>query len=361
MSDADVQDATKPAPPIGARAHHRVVTGFSCDGPAHLGTYLGAIRPLVELSGDPRVTALACIGDLRTPTVPQAPDHGRDLEREFAATLLACGLHERAAVFVRSAAPAHGELARLLEHAVTTGVPPRMIRATPTVGPVGAARSPDPVLVAAEILVHRARTVPLGQDRHAYLEYTRELARRFNARYGEVLTVPDGSTPLPVARVRDLRDPTRMMGEPGPGRGGTGVVVRLLDTPVRIAAAIRTAVTDLDPVLHYDPDLRPGIANLAEILAVLTGTAPQSALRGLYGAGSLRTAVTEAVVETLRPIRVRHAELVSDPGALDARLSRGASAAAASGAPTVRAVRRALAASDSPGPTASAASDVPAP
>ena len=144
--------------------------------------------------------------------------------------------------------------------------------------------------------------------------------------------------PEAAARLRDLRLPSAKMGKSSAGSG----TVRLLDDPVRIAATVRAAVTDLDPVLTYDPELRPGVANLAELLAALTGRTPPAALAGLRGAGALKAAVTEALVETLRPVRAGTPELARDPAKLDRRLASGAAAAASLAAPTLAAARAAI-------------------
>lgn len=340
----------RPDPAVTAAEprRRRLITGLTPGGRPHLGNYLGAIRPLVALSRDGGTDTLTFVGDLHALTVPHDPAQLRERTRELAATLLACDLDERAGLFVQSAVPAHAELAQLLESLTTVGELSRMIQFTEKSGGDGAADTVRaslftyPVLMAADILVHRVDAVPVGQDQRQHLELTRTLAQRFNSRYGEVFTVPEGLTPPAAARVRDLRDPTAKMGESTAAAEQGAGVVHLLDSPTRLGAAVRRAVTDLDPVLDYDPELRPGVANLAEILAALTDRTPQQALRGLHGAGSLKCAVTEALVEALRPVRERHAEIVSDPGTVDAVLARGALRATESAAPALAAVRHAL-------------------
>lgn len=326
----------------------RLITGLTPSGRLHLGNYLGAIRPLVALSRDGGNDTLTFVSDLHALTVPHDPAQLRERIRELAATLLACDLDERAGLFVQSAVPAHAELAQLLESTATVGELSRMIQFKEKSGGDGASGTVRaslftyPVLMAADILVHRVDAVPVGQDQRQHLELTRALAQRFNSHYGEVFTVPEGLTPPAAARVRDLRDPASKMGKSAAAAGQEAGVVHLLDPPVRLAAAVRRAVTDLDPVLGYDPELRPGVANLAEILAALTNRTPQQALRGLHGAGALKSAVTEALVEALRPVRERRAEIAADPGTVDAVLARGALRAAESAAPTLAAARHAL-------------------
>jgi tryptophanyl-tRNA synthetase len=331
----------EPAPAAG-----RLVTGLKPTGRLHVGNYVGAVRPLVERSAGPGEQTLAFVADLHAMTVDHDPGRLREQTRELAATLLACGLDD-ATLFAQSAVPAHTELAYLLECTAAYGEMTRMIQFKEKAGRErGAARLSlltYPALMAADILLYRADTVPVGDDQRQHLELTRTLARRFNARYGEVFTVPSSALPPAAARLRDLRVPTAKMGKSSSGRGvGGSGVIHLLDDPVRIAATVRTAVTDLDPALSYDPELRPGVANLAELLGALTGRAPAAALAGLRGAGALKAAVTEALVETLRPVRERYAEISADPAALDRRLAEGAASAAELAAPTLAAARTAI-------------------
>src|SRR3954451_8209614 len=195
-----------------------------------------------------------------------------------------------------------------------------------------------PALMAADILLYRTDGVPVGDDQPQHLEMPRTLARRFNARYGPVFVVPEAATPPAAARVRSLRNPTVKMGKSVFATGA----VHLLDDPVRTAATVRSAVTDLDPALSSDPDLRPGVANLAELLGALTGRTPQAALDGRHEAGALKAARTEALVETLRPIRALYLALEADAAELDRRLAAGAATAAALAAPTLAAAREAI-------------------
>jgi tryptophanyl-tRNA synthetase len=286
------------------------------------------------------------VADLHAMTTDHDPGRLREHTRELAATLLACGLGDDATLFLQSAVPAHTELAYLLECTAAYGEMTRMIQFKEKAGRERSSARLSlltyPALMAADILLYRADVVPVGDDQRQHLELTRTLARRFNARYGEVFTVPSSAVPLAAARLRDLRVPTAKMGKSSSARGAGAGVIHLLDAPVRIAATIRAAVTDLDPALSYDPELRPGVANLAELLGALTGRPPAGALTGLRGAGALKAAVTEALVETLRPVRERYAEITSDPAALDRRLAEGAATAAELAAPTLAAARSAV-------------------
>jgi tryptophanyl-tRNA synthetase len=325
---------------LGVRT--RLVTGLQPTGRLHVGNYLGAVRPLLQLAAAASTQTLAFVADLHAMTAEHDPGRLRAQTRELAATLLACGLTDDTTLFVQSAVPAHTELAYLLECTAAYGEMTRMIQFKEKAGADRASARLSlltyPALMAADILLYRADVVPVGEDQRQHLELTRTLARRFNARYGEVFTVPDAAVPPAAARVRSLRDPAVKMGKSGIASG----TVLLLDEPVRIAAAVRSAVTDLDPALSYDPELRPGVANLAELLGALTDRTPEGALVGLRGAGALKAALTEALVETLRLIRIRYLALVADPAELDRRLAAGASAASELAAPTLDAAREAV-------------------
>src|SRR4051812_47347473 len=324
----------------------RLVTGLTPSGRLHVGNYVGAIRPLLALAARPSTSAIVFVADLHAMTNDHDPAQLRSDTRELAATLLACGLGGDATLFLQSTVPAHTELAYLLECTAAYGEMTRMIQFKEKAGSErGAARLSlltYPALMAADILLYRADAVPVGEDQRQHLELTRTLARRFNARYGEVFTIPSSAVPAAAARLRDLRVPTAKMGKSSANRGAGSGVVHLLDEPYRIAATVRSAVTDLDPALSYDPELRPGVANLAELLGALTGRTPQAALAGLRGAGALKTALTEALVETLRPIGTRYLALADDPAELDRRLAAGAATAAALAAPVLAAAREAV-------------------
>jgi tryptophanyl-tRNA synthetase len=333
-----------PAPDTAART--RLVTGLTASGRLHIGNYVGAVRPLLDLAAAGTTQAVCFVADLHAMTTEHDPGRLRDHTRELAATLLACGLGDDATLFLQSAVPAHTELAYLLECTAAYGEMTRMIQFKEKAGRERSAARLSlltyPALMAADILLYRADVVPVGDDQRQHLELTRTLARRFNARYGEVFTVPSSAVPPVAARLRDLRVPSAKMGKTATSRGAGSGVVHLLDDPVRIAATVRAAVTDLDPSLSYDPELRPGVANLADLLGALTGRPPAVALQGLRGAGALKAAVTEALVETLRPVRERYAAIAADRAELDRRLGAGAEAAAELAAPTLAAARTAV-------------------
>lgn len=320
----------------------RVFTGLKPTGRLQLGNYLGAIRPLLDLVTDPANETLVCVADLHALTVDHDPRRLRALSLELATTLLACGLDPRARLFLQSSVPAHTELSYLLESTATYGEMSRMVQfKEKSTGRESTRLSllTYPALMAADVLAYRTDVVPVGDDQRQHLELTATLARRFNARYGEVFTVPRGVLPAESARVKDLRDPTAKMGKSG--ADGSGVIY-LLDDPDTVAAKVRRAVTDGDPALSYDVDGRPGVANLAVLLAALTGRTPEQALLGLGGAAALKAAVTEAVVATLKPLQRRYRELTADPAELLRLLRRGAASVEGDARATVAAARAAI-------------------
>ncbi len=320
----------------------RVFTGLKPTGQLQIGNYLGAIRPLLDLAADPDNDLLVSVVDLHALTVEHDPTQLRALTMEMAATLLACGLDARARLFIQSSVPAHTELNCLLESTATYGEMTRMIQFKEKSRGRESVRLSlltYPALMAADILAYQTDVVPVGDDQRQHLELTTTLARRFNGKYGNVFTVPRGVTPSEAARVKDLRDPTAKMGKSG--ADGSGVIF-LRDEPDVIVAKVRRAVTDSDPTLTYDPQGRPGVANLTVLLGALTGTAPERALEGLRGASALKATVAEALVETLAPIQKLHRELTADSATLLSLLRTGADAVAEDAAKTVADAREAL-------------------
>lgn len=319
----------------------RVLTGFKPTGRLQLGNYLGAVRPLLGLAADPVSDVVVSVVDLHALTVDHDPAALAGRTLEVATTLLTCGLDDRTTLFVQSALPAHTELSYLLESTATYGEMQRMIQFRERRGSASPRLSllTYPALMAADVLLHRADVVPVGDDQRQHLELTVTLARRFNARYGDVLTVPRGTTPADAARVMDLRAPTSKMGKSGADGGG---VLFLTDDVDTLAAKVRRAVTDAEPELTLEPRRKPGVANLASLLGALTGRAPEVAIAGLHGSGALKSAVTEAVVEVLAPIRERHRELSADPGVVRDRLRTGLAAVREPAARTLDDARAAI-------------------
>jgi tryptophanyl-tRNA synthetase len=301
----------------------RVFTGLKPTGQLQIGNYLGAIRPLMDLAAEPNNDVIVSVVDFHALTVDHDPAVVRTLTMEMAATLLACGLDPRTRLFIQSSIPAHTELAYLIECTATFGEMRRMVQFKEKSHGQDSVRLSlltYPALMAADILAYQTDVVPVGEDQRQHLELTTTAARRFNARYGDVFTVPRAITPAQTARVKDLRRPISKMGKTG--SDGAGVLF-LRDTPDVLAAKIKRAVTDAEPTLSLDPARRPGVANLAILLGALTGTTPQLALDGLAGASALKSAVTDAVIGTLEPIQKRYDELMADPTGLNTLLAAG--------------------------------------
>ena len=320
----------------------RVFTGLKPTGRLQLGNYLGAIRPLLGLAADPGNDVLVSIVDLHALTVDHDPVRLRELTIELAATLLACGLDPSVPLFVQSAVPAHTELGYLLECTATYGEMTRMIQFKEKSRGQESTRLSlltYPALMAADVLAYQTEVVPVGEDQRQHLELATTLARRFNGRYGEVFTVPRAVTPPSVARIKDLRRPTEKMGKSG--ADGSGVLF-LLDDPDTLVAKVRRGVTDSDSVLGFDPATRPGVANLAVLLGAFTGTPPERALEGLHGAGSLKNAVADVLVESLSPIQKAYRDLMADPSTLLASLRVGAETVESIASHTVSRARQAM-------------------
>jgi tryptophanyl-tRNA synthetase len=306
----------------------RVLSGLQPSGDLHLGNYLGAVRNWVADQDDH--DAFYCIVDLHALTLDIAPDELRMRTYETALDLLAAGLDpERCTLFVQGHVAEHARLAWLLECTASMGELERMTQfkeksAGRTSVRVGLFTYP--VLQAADILLYDAERVPVGDDQRQHLELARELANRFNHRYGPTLVVPEGSVPTIGARVMDLQHPDRKMSKSVSSPLGT---VLMLDEPEEILRKVKKAVTDTDGEVRYDPASKPGLSNLIELLAVATGRTPTEAATGYQRYGDLKAAVAEALIELLRPVRDRRAALSADPGAVDALLAVGADKARA--------------------------------
>ncbi|MEV5883756.1 tryptophan--tRNA ligase [Streptomyces sp. NPDC052020] len=324
----------------------RVFSGIKPTGHLTLGNYLGAMRQWAAVDQH-RADALFCIVDLHALTVDHDPARVRRLSRQGASLLLAAGLDPRlCTVFVQSHVDEHARLSYLLECVATDGEMRRMIqykekavRERERGGSVRLSLLTYPVLMAADILAYGADEVPVGDDQAQHVELARDLAVRFNQRYGHTFVVPRATLPRVAARVMNLQEPTSKMGksdDPGPG------IVYLLDEPDVVRKKVMRAVTDSGREVVYDRRARPGLANLLEILAACTGGDP-SELSGAYDSyGALKKDTAEAVVEVLRPLRARHQELCADPGYLDGVLREGAEKARAMARPTVDAAYRAI-------------------
>ncbi|GAA3160492.1 MULTISPECIES: tryptophan--tRNA ligase [Streptomyces] len=324
-------------------ARTRIFSGVKPTGHLTLGNYLGALRRWAEVDQH-RADALFCVVDLHALTVAHDPARVRRLTRQAATLLLAMGLDpERCTVFVQSHVDEHARLSYLMECTASDGEMRRMIQYKEKKAQGGAevrlSLLTYPALMAADILAYGTDEVPVGEDQAQHVELTRDLAVRFNQRYGPVFVVPRATRPPVAARVKDLQEPTAKMGK---SHARTAGIVYLLDEAETVRKKVARAVTDAHPEVVYDPAERPGVANLLEILAACTGGEPGE-LAGAYGSyGALKKDVAEAVVEMLRPVRERHAELAADPGYVDGVLRDGAERARAVARPRVDAAYRAV-------------------
>jgi tryptophanyl-tRNA synthetase len=324
----------------------RIFSGIQPTGRKHLGNYIGAIRQWVEDQdrGDP---AIYCIVDLHAISVPYDPAELRERVYDTTAILIAAGLDpERCVLFRQSDVYEHTELTWLLSAVTAVGELNRMHQFRDKSAAqrelVSAALLFYPVLMAADVLAYRAHEVPVGEDQREHLELMRDVARRFNARFGEdILVVPEQRIPEVGARIMDLQEPTNKMSTTGGVPEGT---VLVLDEPATIEKKIKRAVTDSGTDIVRGPD-KPGVTNLIDILAVARGTTPNAVeeeMRSARGYGDLKAATAQAVVEMLRPLRERYADLRADEAHLDAILAEGADKASAMARETLTDVRAAM-------------------
>jgi tryptophanyl-tRNA synthetase len=313
------------------------LTGFQPTGNLHLGNLLGAMRPLVD--AQETTDSIAMIADLHALTLDHDPAQVRATTIEVATLLLAAGIDpERTPIIANSQLPEHTELHYLLECVTGFGEASRMIQfKEKSAGgrPVRLSLLTYPVLMAADILVHDVSEVPVGEDQNQHLELARTLATRFNARYGETFTVPEGVRPESASRIMDLADPTSKMSKSSPSAAGR---IGLLDPPETIRRTISRAVTDAEGVVRHDPERQPGVSNLLAILEECGGRPPGPI--GSYGA--LKREVTDAVEALLAPIRRRHAELSADPRTVREILAKGKTQVQPAAQATVRRARAAI-------------------
>ena len=303
-----------------------------------LGNYLGAVQNWVAMQDG--YDAYYCVVDLHAITLdPPEPAALRQRTRIVAAQLLAAGLDpDRCALFVQSHLPEHPQLSWVLECLTGFGEASRMTQFKDKSAKSGADRQgvglfTYPILQAADILLYQAHLVPIGEDQRQHLELTRNLAQRFNAKYGETFVVPDAYIPKAGAKILDLQDPTAKMSKSRPDAG----TVYLSDPASLIAKKIKRAVTDTDNEIRWDPEAKPGLSNLIAIHAAFTGSDPETVAKNFAGQGygAFKAAVAEAVVAFAEPFAARTRELLDDPAELDRILARGAERARATAGPTV--------------------------
>ena len=313
----------------------RIFSGIQPTGAKHLGNYSGGFRQYAAMQE--RGDAFFCIVDLHAITVEYDPADLRTRTLDLASMLFATGLDpERSTVFCQSHVTAHAEAAWLLSAVASYGQLGRMTQFKEKGGGqdfVSAALFNYPVLMAGDILLYQADAVPIGDDQRQHLELARDIAERFNARYGETFVVPEGIFPEVGARIMDLQDPLAKMGKTGSSDQGT---VRMLDEPDVIRRKFKTAVTDSGREIRRADD-KPGITNLIDIMSVAAGETPE-AIEARYadaGYAQFKEAVGEAVVALLEPIKERYRAFRDDEAELLRLLALGADKARVASAPTL--------------------------
>ena len=303
----------------------RVLSCIQPTGVVHLGNYLGALRTWV--SGQHECDAFHGIVDLHALTVTDRPGVLGTSTLELAATLFAVGLDpDVATVFVQSHVPEHAQLGWVMECTVSYGELSRMTQfkdksAKREADFISAGLFTYPALQAADILLYDADEVPVGEDQRQHIEITRDIAMRFNGRFGKTFVVPKIITPRAGAKVTDLQEPTAKMSKSAASDSG---IVYLLDEPSAIVKNFKRAVTDSDGEVRFDRTEKPGISNLLEILAACTGRTPEQTAAGYTQYGPLKADAGEAVVEVLTPIQHRYRELMGDQAELSRLLRVGA-------------------------------------
>ncbi len=310
----------------------RVFSGIQPSGDLHVGNYLGALKQFVRAQSP---DAFYCVVDLHALTLEVEPVTLRERTTELAAAMIASGLDpENCTLFVQSHVPYHAQLSWLLECVAGFGELTRMTQfkeKSDRAHGVRAGLLTYPVLMAADILLYDTEEVPVGDDQRQHLELARNLAERFNNRYGDTFVVPRTVTPPSAARVMDLQQPTRKMSKSVASELGT---IYLLDSPDAIARKIAKAVTDTDGEMAFDWERKPGLANLLEMFAGFTDEDPRAIAARYQRYGDLKRDLAEAMVEALSPIAERYRALREDPAHLAGLLATGATRASAVAAAT---------------------------
>ncbi len=317
----------------------RVLSGIQpTAGSFHLGNYLGAVRQWVALQETH--DAFYMVVDLHAITLPQDPDVLRANTRLAAAQLLAAGLDpDRCTLFVQSHVPEHAQLAWVMNCLTGFGEASRMTQFKDKSAKQGADRASVglftyPILQVADILLYQADEVPVGEDQRQHIELTRDLADRFNGRFGETFTMPKPYILKETAKIYDLQDPSIKMSKSASTPKG---LINLLDEPKTTAKKVKSAVTDTDTVIRYDVVEKPGVSNLLTIFSTLTGTGIPE-LEERYagkGYGALKTDLAEVMVEFVTPFKERTQQYLDDPETLDSVLAKGAEKARAVAAETL--------------------------
>ena len=318
-----------------------MLSAIKPSGEVHLGNYLGALRGWVEAQHTD--DAFHPVADLHALTVPQDPEVLAATTRHVVQMLVAVGLDpDVCTLFVQSHVAEHAELSWLMECTASMGELRRMTQFKEKADDaefVSAGLFTYPALMAADILLYDADKVPVGDDQRQHLELTRDLAGRFNHRYGDTFVVPEAAVPPVAARVMDLQQPTAKMSKSEESPQGT---ILLLDDPADIERKVKRAVTDPGSEVVFDPDQKPGVANLLSILAAATGRSPTAVAEDYSQYGPLKADTADALVEMLRPIRDRYAALDADHTQAAAILDKGATKATEVASATLARAQRAV-------------------
>jgi tryptophanyl-tRNA synthetase len=319
----------------------RVFSGVQSSGSPHVGNYFGAFRQWV--ADQQNADSVFCVVDLHALTLEQDPAVLRQRTLDTAAWLFASGLDpEVCTVFVQSHVPEHTGLCWLLECTATFGELRRMIQfkeKSKGSESVSVGLFTYPVLQAADILLYDTDKVPIGEDQRQHLELARDIAIRFNGRYGRTFVVPQAVVPKLAARVMDLQHPERKMSKSVSSPLGT---IDLLDNPDAISQKIRKAVTDNDGAVRYDTEQKPGLSNLIELFAAASGRSIEDVTASYDRYGPLKADLAEILVEVLAPVHERYLEITADPGVVPSLLEKGAGKAGAVASETLARAREAI-------------------
>ena len=321
----------------------RVLSCIQPTGETHLGNYLGALRNWV--AGQHEHDAFHGIVDLHALTITDTPGVVGTNSLQLAAMLYAVGLDpEVATIFVQSHVTEHSQLGWIMECQVSYGELSRMTQFKDKSEKrqadfLSAGLFTYPALMAADILLYDTDEVPVGEDQRQHLEITRDIAIRFNNRFGDTFVLPKAVMPKAGARVMDLQDPTSKMSKSAATDAG---LISMLDDPALVMKKFKRAVTDSDNEVRFDRAAKPGVSNLLEILAACTGGTPEALAANYTQYGALKVDTGEAVVATLAPIQARYNELMADPGELQALLRKGAEKARSVASVTLARVQAAI-------------------
>ncbi|RMH73112.1 MAG: tryptophan--tRNA ligase [Actinomyces sp.] len=317
----------------------RVFSGIQPTGELHLGNHLGALRNWVRMQDTSE--AVFCIVDLHALTIPKPPGEVGAATLRLGQLLLAVGLDpERCILFVQSHVREHTECAWLMECTVSFGELRRMTQfkdKSERADFISAGLFTYPALQAADILLYDTDEVPVGEDQRQHIEITRDIAERFNSRYGDTFVVPRAVIPAAGARVMDLQNPTAKMSKSSESPQGT---IGVLDDPAVIEKKIKRAVTDTETEVRYDPEAKPGVSNLVSILAAATDRDPHEVAADYDRYGPLKADTAAAVIEMLRPVQERFRRLEADPAETSRLLAVGADKAREIAARTMDRARR---------------------